>query len=204
VTVYCSSWRHKSREAKFVIDGTVIPEGDDLERQDAAARSLKCGVCVGAAKRQRYGRQETFVPLAERADVRLLAEARVARLNAEEAAENAIRRAENEAKTEQEFASAWSFSSEPYFIIPQEIGSYSDSLLSLEVKPLSAGRSGWGPGIEVKQKTVGWTDSRVFPAFIDARNLSRMTSDEARKIAEALNIAADFADKTNKESAPNG
>lgn len=198
-----------SKEAKFVIDPEVgIREAEDeADRRFEASQRVYCGIHKGGINREKYSRKHEWALLSESTAVRMLAQA----FYDQRAADAATERAENEVKyaekVDKEYAAAWSLDTQPYFIIPMEVGEYDNALLQLEVRPLT-GRSGWGPRIKVEQRKANGSfrsdDGRLMPAFVDCNNLSRMTGDEARKIAEALIIAADFVDKTNKESAPNG
>lgn len=195
----CSNWACQ-REAKWAEDIT-IPETDEQERRLIASRVLRCGICKGGEMRQKWVTSRNYVPLASRADIRLLAEAMAADKAEEARAVREERDAASKAKQDDDWNKAWdAVNHRPFLIIPQESKKYrGDAVLSLAVQELDADMGmSWGPGIEVKFRT-DYAD-RKYPAYVNVRNTSEMSPAEARMVAAAINMAADYADKLDKDA----
>ena len=200
----CGEWQC-SRTATQVPTGFVVLELvrntlTDEEREEdrcmQAARALRCNVHVGAEKRRTYGGNKDWTPIAERADLRLLAEGHYRRVAEADQKVWAERQAEQRRKAEARFAEEWKDWGKDEYTIQNDSSEYpreNAGVKNLRVSGDGSLFSGWDVATEQGTRF----DDLPLPVYVRINRTGSMSPNEARALAKALNIMADRVDAAN-------
>lgn len=195
------------REGTQVPTGLVIGEYEGFTpaeveeaRCEQAARALRCNVHVGAMKRQKWGTPQAYEPVANRADVRLLAEGHYARLAALKAAERAKNDAENRLNAERRFKEEWTGWGKDEYTVQNDQSEYRSEhagVRNLRVSPAGSEKSrGWDTWEVTTEQTTRYEDL-PHPVYVRINRTGSMSPNEARALAKALNLMAERVDAAN-------
>lgn len=194
------------REGKQVPVGLVIGEYENYgepdrehARNEQAARALRCNVHVGAIKRSTWQRQ-TYEPIENRADVRLLAEGHYARLAALRAAERAKNDADNRKRAEERAAEEWAGWGEDQYTVENDTSEYRREhagVRNVRVTPAGSEKTrGWDTWEVCTEQSTRYDDLPL-PVYVRINRTGSLSPNEARALAKALTIMADRVDAAN-------
>ena len=195
-----------SREGTQVPVGLTIGEYENYEedereraRQEQAARALRCNVHVGAIKRSTWMRQE-YEPIANRADVRLLAEGRYKYLADARAADAAKAEATRRENAERRFAEEWANWGKDEYTIANDTSEYRSEnagVRNLRVAPAKNVQArGWDTWEVSTEQSTRYADL-PHPVYVRINRTGSMSPNEARALAKALTIMAERVEAAN-------
>lgn len=195
-----------NREGTQVPTGLVIGEFEHYDeadreqsRQEQAARAIRCNVHVGAIKRSTYMRQE-YEPIANRADVRLLAEARYKYLSDARAADAAKAEATRRENAERRFAEEWANWGKDEYTVQNDNSEYRTEhagVRNLRVAPANNTQArGWDTWEVSTEQSTRYTDL-PHPVYVRINRTGSMSPNEARALAKALTIMAERVEAAN-------
>lgn len=198
-----------NREGTQVPAGLVIAEYDgegysdsDREeaRQEQAARALRCNVHVGAEKRRKWGTPVTYEPIANRADVRLLAEGRYKYLAELAAADREKRSNEQRKNAEARFAEEWKGWGKDEYIVQNDQSEYRSEhagVRNLRVSPANNPNTRSWDSWEVCTEQSTRYEDLPHPVYVRLTKTGSMSPNEARALAKALTIMAERVEAAN-------
>jgi len=201
-----------SRDGTQVPVGLVIKEFDDYpgttpaEREEArreqAYRALRCNIHVGAAKRSSWRREE-YEPLANRADVRALAEARTLELLKAKAVADNRAMVERQRKAVERYNEEWAdyLRNRDFEVVEVKEDKYWGNDEWFKVQPVDGGR-GWSDTYEVKCEASARADNLPSPRQVRVTSTGSFTPKQARAIAKALIMMANRVENENLMIAP--
>lgn len=195
-----------NREGKQVPVGLTIGEYENYDeadrepaRQEQAARAIRCNVHVGAIKRSTWMRQE-YEPIANRADVRLLAEGRYKYLADARAADLAKAEVTRRENAERRYAEEWKDWGKDEYTIQNDGSEYrteNAGVRNLLVSPAGNTQArGWSTWEIATDQSTRYEDL-PHPVYVRITRTGSMSPNEARALAKALTVMAERVEAAN-------
>jgi hypothetical protein len=208
--IKCGNWSC-TRDGSQVPVGLVIGEFPEAEndtereecRQEQARRAIRCNICVGGEKRRQWGSPAKYEPLANRADVRLLAQAQMV-TNAKAQAEAAKKNADDRrVKSVEAYNREWQdyLSNREFTVQEHTEDHYSYTERLFKVVPVDGGNR-WSDNYEVKCEASARYDDLPDPRLVRVTSTGSFTPKQARAIAKALIMMANRVENENLMIAP--